>query len=123
MPDPFRRQPNGGPFRGPTPRNRPPAPPRAPPPGGTAGIAQQTPAAQLGTVIFAPGFGRGASRPSAKRTGRSFPVAGGGRKRTGKRTNRRALGRKKAKKAKFVKGSAAAKRHMAKLRRMQKRRR
>jgi hypothetical protein len=104
MPDPFRRQPNGGPMRGPTPRTPPPPRPRAPPPGGTAGIAQQTAASQLGTVLFAPGFGRAAARP--RRRGPSTPAP-----------------RRRGKGAKFVKGSAAAKRHMAKLRRMQKRKR
>lgn len=121
MPDPFRRLPNGGPMRGPIPRVPPANRPQQPPPGGTAGVAQQTPAAQLGTVLFAPGFGRGPTRP-AKRGGRTIGVRTARRAAPKRGSKRRSM--RKAKKAKrFVKGSAAAKRYMAKLRRMQKRRR
>ena len=91
--------------------NRPPSPP----PGGAAGAAQQTAAAQLTGFMFAPGFGRAATRPPRKRRA--------GRRSMPRVTRRKARGSKKRKGAKFVKGSAAAKRHMAKLRRMQKRRR
>lgn len=89
------------------------------PPGGTAGLAQQTQASQLTTgLLFAQGFGRAASRPSRSSTARRRSKV------KTRRSKSRTVGRKrKSKSAKFVKGSAAAKRHMAKLRRMQKRKR
>jgi len=89
-------------------------PPANPPPGGAAGAAQQTSAAQLTGFMFAPGFGRAARRPRRK-TRTVIRRAGP------KRRSKRKVGKRKS--AKFVKGSAAAKKHMAKLRRMQKRRR
>ncbi len=67
--------------------------------------------------MFAPGFGRYATRsaPAGTRKRRKRKT------KTKKTANRRR--RKSSRGAKFVKGSAAAKRHMAKLRRMQKRKR
>lgn len=114
---------NGGPIRpngGGERRGPRPGAPRLPnpPPGGAAGAAQQTPATQFtNSIAFAPGFGRGPSRPrhSKKRSARTAP-----RRRT--KRSRRSTRRSK-KRAHLVKGSAAAKRFMAKLRRMQKRRR
>jgi len=93
-----------------------------PPPGGFAGIAQQTSATQLGTVL-AVGPSRLMRRAASRGAGKRYSarrVARGSAKR--QKTPRRGGGsRKKA--AHLVKGSAAAKRRMAKLRRMQKRRR
>jgi len=90
--------------------------PPAPPPGGANAVAQQTQAAQLTTFMFAPGFGRAASRPTATRAARATKRR---RKLPMQRRKKRAA--KRGKKMRFVKGSAAAKRYMAKLRRMQKR--
>jgi len=118
MPGPFRDAPlerprHHAPGGGPGATGHAPA---QPPPGGTAGVAQQTQASQLTQFMFAPGFGRAASRP-ASRTAR-------GTARRRKLPVQRKKRKKKSKRAaKFVKGSAAAKRHMAKLRRMQKRKR
>jgi hypothetical protein len=87
-----------------------------PPPGGAAGHSQQTPATQLNYAqVFAAGFGRAPTRYSRKRRKKA-------RKRA-LRATRRTTRRKRSKAARFVKGSAAAKRFMAKLRRMQKRKR
>lgn len=91
-----------------------------PPPGGAAGAAQQTIATQLTNgFLFAPGFGRSASRPSrAATTARRRKKRRKVSRRAAPRTSRRSK-----KRAHLVRGSAAAKRYMAKLRRMQKRRR
>jgi hypothetical protein len=90
--------------------------PSGPPPGGTAALAQQTPATQLLTVV-AGGF-RAPTRYSSRRPRvRSQPRRR--RKLRLRKTSKRG-GRKS--RAYLVRGSAAAKRHMAKLRRMQKRR-
>jgi len=82
-----------------------------PPPGGTAGLAQQTPAAQTSLLGMGPmrlGTGRspgGGSRKSPPRYARPKPT--------------RARARPKPKRpARMVKGSRAAKTYMAKLRRM-----
>jgi len=84
-------------------------PPANPPPGGAAGAAQQTSAAQLTGYMFAPGFGRTASRPRKRRASRrSMPRV----------TRRKARGSKKRKGAKFVKGSAAAKAWGRKMKRL-----
>lgn len=93
----------------------------SPPPGGTAALAQQTPATQMLTVV-AGGF-RAPTRYTAggfaprkrKRKSSRGSFARFSRKSSRKRSSRKA--------AHLVKGSAAAKRHMAKLRRMQKRKR
>lgn len=83
------------------------------PPGGYAGFAQQTPAVQ--TLV---------SRPSTVTRKKS----GSAPKRRKKRVAKKAPARKRAvrrarsgKPARLVKGSAAAKAHMAKLRKMRKR--
>jgi len=86
--------------------------PAAVPPGGAVGAAHQT-AATRAMYTLAAG-NRAASRPGAPRK----------RKRRAKvRRIRRAPRRGGKKGNRFVKGSAAAKRFMAKLRRMQKRKR
>lgn len=88
------------------------------PPGGVAALAQQTPATQLTTLgAFGP-------RLSLRRSSSSSRVP----KRTRRAPRRAAIKPRKRvssrkSRAYLVRGSAAAKRHMAKLRRMQKRRR
>ena len=78
------------------------------PPNGFAGFAQQTPAVQS---IYRKGRNGGSGR---KRRRKAAKKAAG--------TARRRVRRAAAGKAKrFTKGSAAAKRHMAKLRKMRKR--
>lgn len=78
------------------------------PPGGFAGLNQQTPATQAL-------FGNAVRKKKTRRKTRRKKVA---RKRPAKRrTAKRKVARKK-KPARLVKGSAAAKRHMAKLRKM-----
>ena len=88
------------------------------PPGGFAGFAQQTPATQA--LV---------SRPAARK--RKAPVRKKRRKTTAKKRTRRPARRTstkprrrttRKKPARMVKGSAAAKRHMAKLRRMRRKR-
>lgn len=84
------------------------------PPGGFAGFAQQTPAVQ--TLLSGRASGtvtrrRRKTRRKKKTAARRRPAA----KRTRRKTTRRAK-----KPAYMVKGSAAAKRHMAKLRKMRK---
>jgi hypothetical protein len=83
------------------------------PPGGFAGFAQQTPATQallgIAGVARAPTSGR--RRKKKKRTAR---------KRAAPASPRRSTRRKKSGAARLVKGSAAAKRHMARLRKMRK---
>jgi len=82
------------------------------PPGGFAGLNQQTPATQK---LFAD-----AVRPKVRRKRRTKkkPVR---RKKVARRTTTRRKVARKKKPARLVKGSAAAKRHMAKLRRMRRR--
>lgn len=75
------------------------------PPNGLAGFAQQTPAVQ---ALYAR---RGRSNGGRRR--RKKKAAGAVKSRV-KRATKRATG------SKFTKGSAAAKRHMAKLRKMRK---
>lgn len=77
---------------------------------GYAGLGQQTAAAQQ---VFRQAMG-GAKRSTSAR--RARPAA-----RTRKRAKRASSSRSRSKAARMVKGSAAAKRHMAKLRRMRKR--
>jgi hypothetical protein len=92
--------------------------PAQPPPSGAAGLGQQTQAAQLTSFLFAPGFGRPASRPASRTkrgTKRRTKLPAQRRKKRAKRKGRKG--------ARFVKGSAAAKRFMAGLRRKQKRNR
>ena len=89
-----------------------------PPPGGAAGAAQQT-QASMPLMLIGP-WGRGATRYSSAAPRRRKKVSRRKSRRTSKRTVR---SRKSGKRAHMVRGSAAAKRHMAKLRRMQKRRR
>lgn len=79
------------------------------PPGGFAGFSQQTPAVQA--------LLSGAAKPRRKKTTRKRRKVA--RKRPAAKRTRRATGRGR-KPARLVKGSAAAKRHMAKLRAMRK---
>jgi hypothetical protein len=79
------------------------------PPGGFAGFGQQTPATQQ---MFARAGRKGGQRSAAKRRRRKKTSARAAPKR--KRARR-------AKPARLVKGSAAAKRYMAKIRRKRKR--
>jgi len=107
---------NGGGGPG-TPRNGTNPVPN-PPPGGAAGSAQQNPSNQL--AIFGPFMvlpGRRRSAPTRRKTSN-----GPGYKYAKKRPRTRSR-KRSGKRAHLVKGSAAAKRFMAKLRRMQKRRR
>ena len=80
------------------------------PPGGFAGFSQMTPAVQAL-------LGRSPGRPTTRRKTRKKTT----RKKTTRRSTRRTTAKKKP--ARLVKGSAAAKRHMAKLRRMRKKKR
>ena len=85
------------------------------PPGGFAGFAQQSPATQ---AMFSKAAGRlGGRRSAAKRRRRKAAAAKSGPRR---RKSRRTSGRRRG--ARLKKGSAAAKRYMAKIRRMRKRR-
>lgn len=79
------------------------------PPNGLAGFAQQTPAVQS---LYSR---RGRSGGGRKR--RKKAAAAGAKRSVKRRVRRAAAGKAK----RFVKGSAAAKRHMAKLRKMRKR--
>jgi hypothetical protein len=81
------------------------------PPGGFAGFSQQTPATQavLSTVNRSRSAPRGKKRAKKKRVAK--------RRAAPKRTRRKAT----RKASRMVKGSAAAKRHMAKLRKMRRR--
>lgn len=78
------------------------------PPGGFAGFAQQTPATQ---ALFQRAGRVGGQRSAAKRRKRKKTAAK-------KTTRRRTRGKKRAR---LVKGSAAAKRYMASIRRKRKR--
>lgn len=80
------------------------------PPGGFAGFAQQTPAVQ---AMFQRAGRKGGKRSAAKRRRTKKKAAGATRKR------RRASSPRK--RARLVKGSAAAKRYMASIRRKRKR--
>lgn len=84
------------------------------PPGGFAGFAQQTPATQ---ALFQRAGRVGGMRSAAKRRRRKKTAARAAPRRR-KSVRRRAL---RAKKGRLVKGSAAAKRYMAKIRRKRKR--
>lgn len=77
------------------------------PPGGFAGFSQQTPAVQ---ALLTP------KRRTRRKTRKKTTT----RRRTRKKTSakRRSCPARKRKPARLVKGSAAAKRHMAKLRKM-----
>ena len=81
------------------------------PPGGFAGFAQQTPATQ---ALFARAGRKGGLRSAAKRRRKRKTKA----KTTRTRTRRTRSTRRKAR---LVKGSAAAKRYMARIRKMRKR--
>lgn len=76
------------------------------PPAGFAGLAQQTPAVQ---ALYRGKRGGGKRRASSKRRTKKKVAAAAGSRRRAKRAG-----------GKFTKGSAAAKRHMAKLRGMRK---
>jgi len=82
------------------------------PPGGFAGFAQQTPATQN---LFQRAGRIGGKTTQRRRRKKNGPARGSARRSTRrvKRTSGRA--------SRMTKGSAAAKRHMAKLRRMRKR--
>lgn len=80
------------------------------PPGGFAGFAQQTAATQA--------LLRGSAPKRRRKTAKKAPRRKKATVR--KRPARRASTARKKKPARLVKGSAAAKRHMAKLRRMRK---
>lgn len=82
------------------------------PPGGFAGLNQQTPATQ---ALFG-----NAVRSKARRKKRKVSKTTRRKVRRRAANPRKKVARKK-KPARLVKGSAAAKRHMAKLRRMRKR--
>lgn len=77
------------------------------PPGGFAGFAQQTPATQ---ALFQRSGRVGGQRSAAKRRRKRAKTAKTATRKTARR-------RKSARPARLVKGSAAAKRHMAKIRR------
>lgn len=95
------------------------APPN-PPPGGTAAVAQQTTASQLAT--YAPFMRLGSVSGRTRSSQRRAPSRP---KRSPRRARSNSSSRSKRSKkpARLIAGSMAAKRHMAKLRRMQKRRR
>jgi len=90
---------------------------------GYAGLGQQTAAAQL---TFRKAMGGGGARVRRSTGARKVRIRGRAR-RTSARLTRRMIqttprgSRRRFKPARMVKGSAAAKRHMAKLRRMRKR--
>jgi len=77
------------------------------PPGGFDGFAQQTPATQ---ALLRTGNGNGRTRTTRKARGK--------KKAARSRPARARKARSRSSARKFVKGSAAAKRHMAKLRKM-----
>jgi hypothetical protein len=84
------------------------------PPGGFAGFAQQTPATQNLFQRAGRIGGKTTQRRRRKKNGKNGPARAKRARRAGvKRTSGRA--------SRMTKGSAAAKRHMAKLRRMRKR--
>lgn len=95
------------------------------PPGGFQGFAQQTPATQA--LLRGPRGNAGGTRRKAvgsrvrrkKKTGSKRRTAAKSRRGSTVRKARRATGRGKP--LRLVKGSAAAKRHMAKLRKMRRR--
>ena len=89
-----------------------PTKPRVPiiPPGGFAGFAQQTPAVQ---ALLSGGQPTRRKKTTRKKTTRRNPRTAARRRTT----------RSRKKPARLVKGSLAAKRHMAKLRRMRKKKR
>lgn len=84
------------------------------PPGGFAGFAQQTAATQ---ALFQRAGRTGGLRSAAKRRRRKSKASSAPTR--SRKVTRRA---KRAKVARLVKGSAAAKRHMARIRKMRKRR-
>jgi hypothetical protein len=79
------------------------------PPGGFAGFAQMTPASQ---AMFQRAGARGGRRSAAKRRRKAVAKRSAPKRRAGKRAKRP---------ARLVKGSAAAKKYMAKIRRKRKR--
>lgn len=81
---------------------------------GYAGLGQQTAAAQQ---VFrqAMGGAKSAGTRRTRRSARSTP------KRSRRTTRKASSSRSRSKAAKFVKGSVAARRHMAKLRKMRRR--
>lgn len=81
------------------------------PPGGFAGHAQQTPATQQ---LFAKATGRKGGRATQRKRRAKAKAAPRKRRASRAAAPRRA---KRGKPARLVKGSAAAKRHMAKIRR------
>ena len=81
------------------------------PPNGFVGFGSQTPAVQ---AMFARATGRKGGLRSARRRRRRKAATSTPRR-------RRVSARSRGRKARLVKGSAAAKRHMARLRRMRKR--
>jgi hypothetical protein len=94
-----------------------------PPPGGFAGLGQQTRAAQL-TVQRAMGSGGPTRRRGPAKRRKASRAAGANRRRSyasGPRTTRARAASRGMQKGRLVKGSAAAKRYMAKIRRMRKR--
>jgi len=86
------------------------------PPGGYAGFAQQTPAVQ--SLLSRPAKRRAGSAPVRRKKRATKKVA---RKRVRTRAKPATRARSAKKPARLVKGSAAAKRHMAKLRKMRRR--
>jgi len=88
------------------------------PPGGFAGFAQQTPATQR---LFAQAAGRRGGRTTQRRRRKSRAAAGAPRRRRKSSSRRRATARR-SRPMRLVKGSAAAKRYMAKIRRKRRRR-
>lgn len=98
------------------------------PPGGFAGMGQQTQAAQL-TVQRALRSGGGSrrnaqvARQGKRRRTMATQIANARRRRSGSgpRTTRATTRGRRVMKARMVKGSAAAKRYMAKIRKMRKR--
>lgn len=116
MPRPIRESRDGGSIMRRTDTSRLPNPP----PGGNAGLAQQTTASQLTTMGPFIGVMRRRA-PPRRRVSRQKRAATFQRRRA-KRAGRITV-RAPKKRAHLVKGSVAAKRYMAKLRRKQKRRR
>jgi hypothetical protein len=82
------------------------------PPGGFAGMAQQTPATQQ---AFAQVAGRRGGQTTQRRRRRKAKASAAPRRR------RKSSGRRRRGRARLVKGSAAAKRYMAKIRRKRRR--
>lgn len=90
------------------------------PPGGFAGFAQQTPATQ---ALFQRAGRIGGQTTQRRRRKKNGSAKRGGSSRTNSRRTRTRTTRRSSTstRGRMVKGSAAAKRHMAKLRRMRRR--